>query len=130
MSTHPNAAVIDRMTKAVFENDRATLAEVFTADLAFHVRGPLPTPGDHTGVDGFLHTIATIFELTGGDVTIEQLSCLADGQWATEWEHAVMGRSGATLDTNNAFVYRFADGRIAEMWMICAAPPEAASFWD
>ena len=130
MSTHPNVAAVDRMTKAVFENDRATLAEVFTPDLAFHVRGPLPTPGDHAGVDGFLHTIGTIFERTGGDVKIEQLACTAEGQWATEWEHAVLGRNGATLETNNAFIYRFDGGRIAEMWMICAAPAEAASFWD
>src|SRR5437773_2380018 len=122
MSTHPNVALIDRMTKAVFENDRDTLAEVFSPDLAFHVRGPLPTPGDHTGVDGFLHAVGAIFELTGGDVKIEQLTCLADGQWATEWEHAVMGRNGTTLDVNNAFVYRFAEGRIAEMWIICAGP--------
>jgi ketosteroid isomerase-like protein len=126
MSSHPNLAVIDRMTKAVFENDRTTLAGVFSPDLALHVRGPLPTPGDHVGVDGFLQTIGTIFELTGGDVKIEQLTCLADGQWATEWEHAVMGRNGATLDVNNAFVYRFVDGLIAEMWMICAAPPGGA----
>jgi ketosteroid isomerase-like protein len=130
MSTHPNVTMIDRMTKAIFENDRATLAEVFSPDLAFHVRGPLPTSGDHAGVDGFLHTIGTIFERTNGDVKIEQLTCLADGDWATEWEHAVMGRNGATLDVNNAFVYRFSDGRIAEMWMICAGPAEAASFWD
>ena len=50
MSRHPNIDVIDRMTKAVFENDRETLAEVFTDDLGFHVRGPLPEPGDYVGV--------------------------------------------------------------------------------
>src|SRR5689334_8235836 len=93
MSAHPNVAVIDRMTKAVFENDRHTLAEVFTTDLAFHVRGPLPTPGDERGVDGFLRTVGRIFELTGGDVKIEQLTCLAGDEWATEWEHAVMVRN-------------------------------------
>ena len=56
MGTHPNIAVIDRMTKAVFEKDRTTLGEVFADDLAFHVRGPLPQPGDYAGVDGFLAT--------------------------------------------------------------------------
>lgn len=130
MSSHRNVTVIDRMTKAVFENDRSALAEVFTDDLAFHVRGPLPEPGDYAGVEGFLGVIGGIFQRTGGDVKIEQLSCVADGDWATEWEQAVLGRNGATLDTNNAFVYRFRDGRISEMWMICAAPAEAASFWD
>jgi ketosteroid isomerase-like protein len=129
MTTHPNTAVIDRMTTAVFENDRATLAEVFTEDLAFHVRGPLPEPGDYVGVDGFLATIGGIFERTGGDVKIQQLTCLADDEWATEWEHAVLGRNGATLETQNAFVYRFRDGRIAEMWMVCTAPAGSERFW-
>jgi ketosteroid isomerase-like protein len=130
MSKHPNVATIDRMTTAVFENDRETLSEVFTDDLAFHVRGPLPEPGDYAGVDGFLTTIGGIFERTGGDVKIQQLSCLSDDEWATEWEHAVFRRNGSTLEAQNAFVYRFQDGRIAEMWMVCTAPATAASFWD
>ena len=130
MSEHPNVKQINRMTKAVFENDRDTLVDVFTEDLAFHVRGPLPRAGDHTGVDGFLGVLGAIFELTDGDVKIEQHFCAADGRWATEWEHAVLGRNGRTLEANNAFVYRFADGRIAEMWMMCAASADHESFWQ
>jgi ketosteroid isomerase-like protein len=34
------------------------------------------------------------------------------------------------MDVNNAFVYRFEDGRIAELRMICAAPASSGSFWD
>ena len=130
MSEHPNIKVINRMTKAVFENDRDTLAELFTDDMTFHVRGPLPRPGDHAGVDGFLGALGAIFELTDGDVKIEQLFCAADERWATEWEHAVLGRNGRTLETKNVFVYQFEAGRIAELWMICAAPAGAESFWD
>lgn len=130
MSEHPNVAVIDRMTKAVFENDRETLEGVFTEDLAFHVRGPLPRAGDHTGVDGFLGVLGSIFELTDGDVKLEQLFCVADGRWGAEWERAVFGRNGRTLETKNAFVYGFEDSRIAEVWMICAAPAGSESFWD
>jgi ketosteroid isomerase-like protein len=130
MSKHPNVDTIDRMTAAVFDNDRKTLSEVFTDDLAFHVRGPLPEPGDYAGVDGFLTTIGGIFDRTEGDVKIQQLSCLSDDEWAVEWEHAVLGRKGSTLEAQNAFIYRFRDGRIAEMWMVCTAPATAASFWD
>ena len=129
MSEHRNVTVINRMTKAVFEKDRDALAELFTDDMTFHVRGPLPRPGDHTGVDGFLGALGAIFELTDGDVKIEQLFCVADGDWATEWENAVLGRNGRTLETKNAFVYQFEGGRIAEMWMICAAPAGTESFW-
>lgn len=130
MSEHPNVNVINQMTQAVFENDRETLVNLFTEDMTFHVRGPLPRPGDHAGVDGFLGALGTVFELTDGDVKIEQLFCVADGRWAAEWEHAVLGRNGRTLETKNAFVYEFEEGRIAELWMICAAPAGSESFWD
>jgi hypothetical protein len=98
--------------------------------VGFPVRAPLPRPGDHVGVDGFLDALGAIFELTGGDVKIEQLFCSAEGPWAAEWEHCVLGRNGKTLETKNAFIYRFEDRRIAEMWMICAAPSASQSFWD
>ena len=130
MSEHSNVTVIDRMTKAVFENDPDTLAELFTDDLTFHVRGPLPRPGDHRGVAGFVGALGAIFELTDGDVKIEQLFCVADGPWAAEWEHAVLGRNGRTLETNNMFVYRFEGERIAELSMISAAPAGSGSFWE
>jgi ketosteroid isomerase-like protein len=130
MSEHQNVKVINRMTKAVFENDRDTLAKLFTDDMVFHVRGPLARPGDHAGVDGFLGAMGAIFELTDGDVKIEQLFCVADGPWAAEWEHAVLGRKGRTLETKNVFIYGFEGDRIADLWMICAAPAGSESFWD
>ena len=51
----------------------------------------------------------------------------ADG-WAAEWEHATLGRTpdGDTLESRNAFVYRFEAGRIAEMWMFLGVLPERA----
>jgi len=123
-------AVINRMTKAVFENDRETLVGLFADDMTFHMRGPLPRPGDYEDVAGFLEALGAIFELTSGDVKIEQLFCAAEGPWAAEWEHAVFGRNGSTLEAENAFVYQFEGDRIAEMWMICAAPVGSESFWD
>ena len=93
MSEHPDVTVINRMTAAVFENDRDTLAEVFTKDMEFHVQGPLPRPGDHRGVVGFLDALDAIFELTDGDVKIEQLFCSAEGPGRRSGSTA---RSGAT----------------------------------
>jgi hypothetical protein len=61
MGEHPHVATIDRMTQAIFERDRATLDDVFTSDLVFHMRGCLPRPGDHAGVDGPLDALGAIF---------------------------------------------------------------------
>ena len=126
MSDHPNVQTVNRMTKAVFDQDRATLAQVFTDDLAFHLRGPFEKAGDHRGVDGFLEVLGTVFELTGGDIELQQRFCVGTDGWAAEFEHAVLGRNGDKLESDNAFVYRFAGDRIAEMWMYLGAAPDRA----
>ena len=61
--------------------------------------------------------------LPGGGAVIALVQSVAAG--TTDVETA-----GNTLETANAFVYRFEDTRIAEMWMICAAPAGTESFWD
>lgn len=129
-STPPNVATIDRMTAAIVAGDRDTLATLFTDDFVLHVRGPLPSQGDHPGVDGLLRAIGLLFELTEGQVELDQLSCLADDRYGAEWEHAVFSRDGRSVEVDNAFIYRFDQGRIAQMWMICAGTPELASFWS
>jgi hypothetical protein len=42
----------------------------------------------------------------------------------------VFGRGGRTLEADNAFVYEIRDGRIADLWMLCAAPAGSESFWN
>ena len=129
MSEHPNVTVINRMTQAALEGDKNALAACFTEDLVFHARGTLPKTGDHRGVNGFLGVVGTILELTGGDVKLDQLFAIAESEWAVEWERAVLGRNGRTLEQHNAFIYRFEDGRIAEMWMLGAGLPGSESFF-
>lgn len=130
MSISPNVAVVDQMTRAIFGHDRDTLTRLFTDDLAFHVRGALPIAGDYSGVDGLLGAIGRMFELTGGNIKLEQLFCVGTGNFAAEWEHASLTVDGRTLDIHNAFVYRFEGDRIAEMWFLSGAPVDSASFWS
>lgn len=126
MSEHPNVSTVQRMTKAVLEQDREILTEVFSDDLRFHLRGPYAKAGDHYGVDGFLAVLGSMVEATGGDIQLDQKFCLATDGWAAEWEHATLGREGKTLESDNAFVYRFDEGRIAEMWMFLGASSDRA----
>ncbi len=128
--TNDNTAVVERMTAAIFALDRPELDAVFTDDLEFHLRGPFVTAGDHEGIDGLLAALGAVFEATQGQVELEQRFCIGEGDWAAEWEHARLHRKGRILESDNALVYRFEDGRIAEMWMYLGAVPEvAASFF-
>jgi len=119
MSDHPNVQTIEAMTTAVFEQDHDTLAKVFTDDLVFHLRGPHPMAGDLAGLGGFLDALGWILEATGGSIDLDQKLCVATDGWAAEFEYATLGRKADddTIQSQNAFVYRFDQGRIAEMWM-------------
>ena len=124
MSDHPNVTTINRMTPAIFSQDRDALDAIFTEDLSFHMRGPEGWSGDYAGVAGLLGALGRVFEATGGDVRIDQQFCIGADSWAAEWEHATLGRNGRTLESKNAFIYRFEDERVAEMWMFIGADPE------
>jgi ketosteroid isomerase-like protein len=131
MSDHPNVATIDRMTKAVFSQDHATLASIFTDDFVFHFRAAgSPLSGDHNGLGGVLEVLGWIFEQTSGDIKLDQKYCIASGEWVAEAEHAVLGRNGKTLELDNLFSYRFENGRIAEWWFyVGALADEAEAFF-
>jgi len=128
MSDHPNVATVNDMTKAIFAQDHDALARIFTDDLVFHLRGPHPMAGEHAGLGGFLGVLGSVFEMTDGKMTLDQQFCVATDGWAAEWEHATLGRpqDDKTLESRNAFVYRFEGDRIAEMWMYVGALPEPA----
>jgi ketosteroid isomerase-like protein len=123
---HPNVETVNRMTQAIFSQDHDTLAKIFTDDLVFHLRGPDPMAGDHPGLGGFLEVLGAWFEATDGQIKLDQQFCIGTDGWAAEWEHATLGRKGKTLESPNAFVYRFQGDRIAEMWMFLGTQPEAA----
>ena len=125
MNDHPNVDIVKRMTSAIFDQDHDTLAKIFTDDAVFHLRGPDPMAGDHAGLGGLLSVVGSWLEATGGDIDLNQQFCIGADGWAAEWEHATLKREGRTLTSDNAFVYRFDDERIAEMWMFLGALPEA-----
>ena len=123
---HANVETVNRMTEAIFNQDHDTLAKIFADDFVFHLRGPDPMAGDHPGLGGFLGVIGSWFEATNGQISLDQQFCLGTDGWAAEWEHAILGRNGKTLESRNGFVYRFEGDRIAEMWMFLGALPDAA----
>lgn len=126
MTEHPNVTTVNEMTRAIVEQDHDALAKIFTDDFVLHMRGPVPPAGDHHGVGGLLEGIGTLFEMTEGQIDLDQQFCIAADGWAAEWEHATLGRKGKTLESRDAFIYRFDGGRIAEMWMFFGVLPEAA----
>ena len=126
MGEHSNVKVINCMTEAALAGDTEALAKVFTEDVKLHVRGAVPLTGDHVGVESWVAFVAAIVERTKGSIDLTQLFCIGEGDWAAEWERAVLGIDGTSYETMNSFVYRFENGRIAEMWFINTELPTSA----
>jgi ketosteroid isomerase-like protein len=126
MSDHPNVHTVNAMTKAIFDQDHDALAKIFTDDFVFHLRAPHPMSGDHAGLGGLLGVLGSFFEATNGQISLDQQFCVGAEGWAAEWKHATLGRNGNSLESRNAFVYRFEGDHIAEMWMFVGVLPEAA----
>jgi ketosteroid isomerase-like protein len=126
MSENPNVATVNAMTAAIIDQDHDALARIFADDFVLHMRGPVPPAGDHKGVGGLLEAIGSLFELTQGQIDLDQQFCIAADGWAAEWEHATLKRKGRTMESRDAFVYRFEGDRIVEMWMFFGVLPETA----
>ena len=129
MSDHPNVTTVNSMTTAIFEQDHDALAKIFTEDFEFHLRGPAHVAGDYHGVGGLMEAMGSIFEMTGGQIDLDQQLCVGTDGWAVEFEYATLGRSGgngSTIVSKNALVYRFDGDRIAEWWMLLGVLPETA----
>ena len=126
MTDHPNVQTVNAMTTAIVDQDHDTLAKIFADDFVLHLRGPVPPAGDHRGVGGLLEAIGSLFEITGGQIKLDQQFCVGVDGWAAEWEHASLARNGTTIESDNSFVYRFEGGRIAEMWMFFGVLPDVA----
>lgn len=123
---HPNVQTVRSMTEAIFSQDHDALARIFTEDLVFHFRAPHPMAGDHDGLGGFLNVLGSLFELTDGQIELDTKVLIGADGWATEFEQARLGRNGRTVESQNAFVYRFEGDRIAEMWMYVGLMPDVA----
>jgi ketosteroid isomerase-like protein len=122
---HENVKTVNEIAPAILSGDHGTLARIFTDDVAFHLRGPVPFAGDYEGAGGVLEGIGALVASVD-DVDLEQQFCAGWDEWAAEWEHCTLKRNGKTLESRNAFVYRFDGDRIDEMWMFLGAQPELA----
>ncbi len=123
---HPNVDAVNRMTKAIFDQDHDALAKIFTDDLVFHLRGAHPMAGDHAGLGGFLGVLGSLFE-SDRRPDRARPAVLRRGRRVGRRvgaRHAGSASDDETLESRNAFVYRFEGDRIAEMWMFLGAMPE------
>ena len=111
-------AFLARQREMYAGGDLAAAAELLAEDVVWHVPGDSPIAGDHRGREAVTEYFRARLELAGGAIHVtkgnaahheEALVQLADGR-------ARLG--GRDVVWRTAGVYRVADGRIAEAWLV------------
>jgi uncharacterized protein len=101
------------------------VAALLAEDILWHVPGASPIGGDYRGREAVLGYFAQRRELAGGEISIVKHGELGAGDVLVQLAdgHATLG--GEPLSWRTAGIYRVADGRIVEAWLV---PLESGAF--
>jgi ketosteroid isomerase-like protein len=115
--THPNAELMRRLDDAMIAGDLETFFGSFTDDVVVHAGGNNRFAGDYRGREELQRLFGGFME-AAGDYSFENLSYFADDERGVTLQRGTMKRDGETFETDEAFVMRFRDGKVAEFWYL------------
>jgi ketosteroid isomerase-like protein len=114
---HPNEQVLREADQAQLRGDFEAFMGFFTDDVVVHIPGKSSFAGDHKGKDQFAELFARFSERVP-EFTFEAHSYLADDEHGVSLQKSHYKRGDETLDSDDAFVCHFQDGKIAEFWLL------------
>jgi ketosteroid isomerase-like protein len=129
MSGHPNVARMRDGYEAFAKGDLATLRELLTQDVVWHVPGRSALAGDYEGIDAVLAFFGRVMELSDGSFRAEPLTLLADDHYGAAPVRITAHRGDRHLDVMNVHATRMQDGRVAEFWDTTTDPDVVEAFW-
>ncbi|WEK62070.1 MAG: nuclear transport factor 2 family protein [Candidatus Microbacterium colombiense] len=122
--------VVGQYGAAMAAGDMAALAATFSADAVWHQPGSNPVSGDHVGPDAILAHLGRFMELSGGTFVLETESATESGSLVSATVRFRAQRPGRVdLDQHGVDVFRVADDRIAEVWLISEDQAAEDRFW-
>ncbi len=120
---HPNARLIEAFSQAqrrfyAGDDDTATLRGLLRDDIAWHVSGRSAIAGDYRGHDQVLGYFAARRKLARASFRVEPHGLLADEHWVVQFATGRLERDGRVSRWQTLGVYRIAQGKIAECWLV------------
>lgn len=120
---HPNARLLEDFYRAQAAfygggDDTAALRGLLTHDIAWHVPGRSPIAGDYHGHDQVLGYFTARRAAANNTVRVHPRAVLAGDRWAVQLADGQLERGGHLLAWRTAGVFRFAEGKIAECWLL------------
>jgi uncharacterized protein len=131
MAEHPNIELIRRGYQAFSSGDAETLRQLLAPDAVHRVPGNNRISGDHKGIDAILTLYGQIGALTNGTVRVDLLHVLVNDQGQAVAVHRSTGeRNGKRIDTIDALLFTFSNGRVVEISDLFPDLDEQDQFWS
>ena len=111
---HPNIDLVQRAYAAYMAGDRATIDEVFDAELVWHNSGFDATSGDRHGIDDVLAYLWADNHLE--DYHLEVVDMLASDERVAVVARTSGRRDDMAIVNDFVQIVRIGDGRVAEVW--------------
>ena len=130
MAEHRNTELIRRGYAAFAAGDMAALDALFSDDVVWTVAGRNPLAGDYTGkTEFFTSFVAGLAERSGGTLSIEIDTVLADDEHVVVLSHHTAAHAGRTLDARGVESYTMREGRVVEARTTSFDPYEVDAFY-
>jgi ketosteroid isomerase-like protein len=123
MSEHPNARLLEEFYAAqrrfyAGEDNAEELKALLADDIAWHVPGRSRIAGHYRGHDDVLAYFTTRRDLASATFRVTPRGMLVDDERVVQFAGGSVERGGRTWEWETVGVYRIADGRIAECWLL------------
>jgi uncharacterized protein len=119
---HPHAQLIldfhDRQNRFYAGGEQGPVSAMLTDDVTWHVPGHSAIAGDYRGRDEVLRYFARRRELADATFRIDVRGVLADDERVVILAGGEVEYGGETFAWGTVAIFRVADGRIAECWVV------------
>lgn len=127
---HPNEDLVRRGYAAFATGDIATLTELFSDDIVWHVGGRSPITGDYRGKGEVLGFFAQLAVRAGGTFRTDVHDVLANDEHVVALVTLSAEREGKTLNDHGAQVFQVAGGMVTESWFHPGDQYASDEFWS
>jgi ketosteroid isomerase-like protein len=114
---HPNEKTLRDLDEAQLRGDIEAFGGFFTDDVVVHIPGKSSLAGEYRGKDQFLEVFGRFTQAVPG-YSFEPHAYLADDEHGVSLQKSQYKGGSEPIDSNDAFVCHFRDGKISEFWLL------------
>jgi hypothetical protein len=113
---HPNEKVLRDIDEAQIAGDIDAFLAAYTEDVVVHIPGTGSLSGTYKGRDQLAELFGRFMERTP-EFTFEPHAYFADDEHGVSLQRSHYKRGSETLDSDDAFICHFRNGKVAEFWI-------------